>query len=250
MTEPTDLRVVGAEPEFTDVGKLEVDRGDWLRRGCEIAARRGEVQWQLGDWACAADRSWGDLASAAPEIGVPARTLYNYASVARRVEVYRRRETLSFGHHEAVAALSPETGDQILDLAEAEGWPCEQTREAARDASTEARLRARIAALETKLARAEADARIAHDVSGRLERRLRLSARQLPQTYREFAAIVRETAAAPELEALHGNARNALAGRFQKIIDDAADACTAIAKKQLREAFTALAAPSAGVEAE
>ena len=229
MTEQPDLRVVG-EGAGRDAGKLSLNipgdmgREDWLRLGREIAARREDTQWQLGDWACSGDRGWGELAAAADKIGVPRKTLYNYASVARRMEVSRRRETLSFGHHEAVAALPSEIGDGLLDRAAAEGWPCEQTREAAREASTEARLRAENARLREKLARADADACIARDVSGRIERRLRLAARQLPHAYREFVTIIRETAAAPELEALHGNARNALADRFEKIIDEAANA--------------------------
>jgi hypothetical protein len=50
------------------------------------------------------------------------QTYANAKSVAKRVEVYRRRENLSFGHHAEVAALEPAEQDRWLDRAESEAW--------------------------------------------------------------------------------------------------------------------------------
>lgn len=56
------------------------------------------------------------------------QTLRNYAWVARRFELSRRRNRLSFQHHAEVAALPPEDQDHWLDLAEGKGWSRNELR--------------------------------------------------------------------------------------------------------------------------
>ncbi|MCF2437128.1 LmbU family transcriptional regulator [Streptomyces thinghirensis] len=60
--------------------------------------------------------------------GLDYQTLRNYAWVARHFEHWRRRETLSFGHHAEVASLPPAEADTWLDQAEQHGWSRNQLR--------------------------------------------------------------------------------------------------------------------------
>ena len=113
-------------------------REAWLRQD----------RWALGDyggfaaflarrrfaclWAASEDRAYGDLVEAAAKIGVGYKTLHNLASVARKIDLSRRRDKLSWSHHAAVAALPVEIGDKLLARAEAEGWSRTRMREEAR----------------------------------------------------------------------------------------------------------------------
>ncbi|NKQ24053.1 LmbU family transcriptional regulator [Streptomyces galbus] len=60
--------------------------------------------------------------------GLDYQTLRNYAWVARHFELWRRRETLSFGHHAEVASLPSAEADSWLDQAEQHGWSRNQLR--------------------------------------------------------------------------------------------------------------------------
>jgi hypothetical protein len=50
------------------------------------------------------------------------QTLRNYAVVARRLKLSRRRDNLSFQHHAEVCALGFEEQDRWLDLAAESPW--------------------------------------------------------------------------------------------------------------------------------
>ncbi len=130
---------------------------DWLALGRRLAARRGRDNWALGDWACHGDRRYGDLTEAAGEIGIAYKTLRNLAHVARKLQMSRRRDNLSWSHHGAVADIDPAEADRLLDRAEAEGWSRERMREEARAASREGQLAAENARLRRELERAIAD---------------------------------------------------------------------------------------------
>jgi hypothetical protein len=56
------------------------------------------------------------------------QTLRNYAWVARKFSISRRRDTLSFGHHAEVAALPEPEQDFWLRKAEELGWSRNQIR--------------------------------------------------------------------------------------------------------------------------
>jgi hypothetical protein len=56
------------------------------------------------------------------------QTLRNYAWVARRFAMSRRRDTLSFGHHAEVAALPEPEQDFWLRKAEEHRWPVKHLR--------------------------------------------------------------------------------------------------------------------------
>lgn len=221
VTEWADLRVVG-DDKFPAGGKLsleipaDIGREDWLALGRDISRGRDISSWHLGDWACHGERRWGDLTAAAAALGVRRKTLYNYASVARRIEVSRRRETLSFVHHEAVAQLPPEDGDGLLDHAEAGGWSRETLRDAAREASAEGRLRAENDRLKRELAVAHADARTAQAETARVKRGVKAGITDMVSAIDNGVSRVEALAASPAIKALHGNSRPGLARSIWK----------------------------------
>ena len=55
--------------------------------------------------------------------GKEAQTLMHAASVAGKVEICRRRQNLSWSHHQEVASLLPAEQDKWLDMAESKRSP-------------------------------------------------------------------------------------------------------------------------------
>jgi hypothetical protein len=106
----------------------------------EIAASFGAlnstVRWNVGDFLNFVDRS--RFAEAYEQIlsslGLARRTIDNWRSVCAGVALSRRRETLSWSHHEAVASLPPRAQRSFLDKAERHGWTVDEIRDAVRDA--------------------------------------------------------------------------------------------------------------------
>lgn len=106
----------------------------------------GAVRWTQTVINC--DRLWlGDLlrfgevtygeryAQAMDVTGLAYQTLANAAWVAGSVDVSRRRETLSFGHHAEVAALPAAEQVAWLDKAEADRLSVSELRAAVRSAT-------------------------------------------------------------------------------------------------------------------
>lgn len=110
---------------------------DWEKAGRFLARADGAIQWWIGDWLNYGEGKpqWGDRYEEAVEaFGREVQTLKNYKSVAKTFELSRRRDNLDHKHHVEVAALDPNTADELLDRAEAEGMSTRQLRTAARDA--------------------------------------------------------------------------------------------------------------------
>lgn len=105
---------------------LELPEGtsfdEWVAIGRRLCLGRQALNWQIGDWWAFGDHRYGERARTAAEglFGREFQTLMNLASVSRRFETSRRRETLSFTHHAEVVALPPSTADELLDKAERE----------------------------------------------------------------------------------------------------------------------------------
>ena len=82
----------------------------------------GSCAWWIGDWLLFGQQAYGQrYKAAAEETGFDYQTLRNYAWVASRFELSRRRDSLSFQHHAEVCALSNEQQEAWLDLASERG---------------------------------------------------------------------------------------------------------------------------------
>jgi hypothetical protein len=102
---------------------------EWLCAGRQISRISNASSWWLGDWLLYGEHSYGKRYKAALELtSLDYKTLRNYAWVARRFELSRRRDSLSFQHHMEVAAL-PEAGQDLwLTRAEHLRWSRNELR--------------------------------------------------------------------------------------------------------------------------
>ena len=89
---------------------------DWSRLGATLQQMERAVMWWIGDWLRFGERKYGETyAQAIEATGYAEGTLKNAKYVAERFsETSRRRDDLSFGHHQAVAALPPADADAVL----------------------------------------------------------------------------------------------------------------------------------------
>jgi hypothetical protein len=108
----------------------DVPFDSWQRAGVQISRIVDSFAWCLGDWLVYGQQRYSDrYRKAVDAIGLDYQTLRNYASVARRVELPRRRSTLSFQHHAEVAALPDTEQEAWLGRAEEGGWSRNQLRQ-------------------------------------------------------------------------------------------------------------------------
>jgi hypothetical protein len=106
----------------------------WERLGVQISRIADSSAWCLGDWLVYGQQEYADRYRRAIEVaGLDYQTLRNYAWVARRFELWRRRDKLSFQHHAEVAALDIERQDYFLDRAEQAGWSRNHLRRKVRE---------------------------------------------------------------------------------------------------------------------
>jgi len=92
---------------------------EWVTIGEELFVISDASIWWLGDWLVYGQDRYPDRYKRAIErTSLQYKTLRNYAWVARKFEVSRRRDTLSFQHHAEVAALPQDEQDVWLDCAE------------------------------------------------------------------------------------------------------------------------------------
>lgn len=122
----TGLEVKG-RPSFAEHEGV----GDFIKR-----AHRASGFW-LADWLrYGEDRAdWqAQLAQAVDATGLSEKTLKNVRAVGK-IEQSRRRDTVEFSHHAAVAALEPEDQSKWLSKAEEEGWTERELRVEIRAAS-------------------------------------------------------------------------------------------------------------------
>ena len=101
----------------------------WLTIGRQLSEVCTSSSWCLGDWLVYGEDTYGSRYRDAIEYtSLDYQTLRNYAWVARRFSLSRRRYTLSFGHHSEVAALSDPEQEFWLRKAEELGWSCKRLR--------------------------------------------------------------------------------------------------------------------------
>jgi hypothetical protein len=85
--------------------------------------------WWLGDWLIYGKSNYPDrYKRAIAETSLDYQTLRNYAWVAGKIAVARRREGLSFQHHAEVAGLPEAEQEQWLNQAEREVWTRNELR--------------------------------------------------------------------------------------------------------------------------
>ncbi|MBP2707839.1 LmbU family transcriptional regulator [Microbispora sp. RL4-1S] len=102
---------------------------EWQRIGEQISLISDSSNWWLGDWLVYGQKEYPDrYRLAVQRTSLDLQTLRNYAWVAKKVDVSRRRPRLSLQHHAEVAALSADQQDWWLDQAEHEGWSRNELR--------------------------------------------------------------------------------------------------------------------------
>jgi hypothetical protein len=101
----------------------------WARIGSQISLLTNSSAWWLGDWLVyGRDNYPNRYRQAMKETSLDYQTLRNYAWVAGRFDVSRRRDTLSFQHHAVVAALPAAEQDEWLDRASSSNWSMARLR--------------------------------------------------------------------------------------------------------------------------
>ena len=113
-------------------GTLTFD--NWQRTGSQISKLADLSSWCLGDWLAYGECQYTSRYRRAVEIvGLNYQTLRNYAWVARRFDLSRRRDNLSFQHPMEVAKLPPAEQDRWLDRATEHGWTTSRLRQQIRE---------------------------------------------------------------------------------------------------------------------
>jgi hypothetical protein len=156
----------------------------WIGIGQQLSSLTTSIAWCLGDWLVYGETVFtGRYREAVERTSLDYQTLRNYAWVAKRFALSRRREALSFGHHAEVAALPEIEQDYWLGRAEELSWSRNKMR-------AEVRRSLRERAKSSPELPVDADASEpgpAPAISSELTLEVRLSAMQL-ETY-QLAAV-------------------------------------------------------------
>jgi hypothetical protein len=100
------------------VPERDLDLAEWSRAGQRLGTMNRCSPWWLGDWIRYGNAKFGEKYSRSAKItGYDVQTLMNMVYVASRFEISRRRENLSWSHHEAVASLNVDDQAWWLDQA-------------------------------------------------------------------------------------------------------------------------------------
>jgi hypothetical protein len=120
---PITLEKGAAQPPSTIsavawIPKGEMDLAEWSRAGQRLGVMHRCSPWWLGDWIRYGNTKFGERYSRATKItGYDPQTLMNMVYVASHFDFSRRREKLSWSHHETVASLDPDQQEHWLDHA-------------------------------------------------------------------------------------------------------------------------------------
>lgn len=105
----------------------------WKTIGHQLASVGKWSAWCLGDWLVHGEEHYnGRYRDAVDQSGLDYQTLRNYAWVARRFNLSRRRDTLSLAHHAEVASLPEHEQDFWLRKAEEARWSRNRLRKEVR----------------------------------------------------------------------------------------------------------------------
>ncbi|WP_326958638.1 MULTISPECIES: LmbU family transcriptional regulator [unclassified Amycolatopsis] len=118
----------------------QIPLDEWSRIGHEIFVISESSTWWLGDWLIYGQAQYPDrYMHAIAKTSLDYQTLRNYAWVARRYSVTRRRPALSFQHHAELASLPEEQQENWLDRAEKFSWSRNELRNRVRASRKAAR---------------------------------------------------------------------------------------------------------------
>jgi hypothetical protein len=107
----------------------ELDFNEWENVGYLLGKVRDATAFALGDWLLWGEGMFGEEAAQAVEAtGRSKATLLEYVRVSRQVQPSRRRRSLTWSHHQAVAARTPDEQERLLGLAEEHAWNREEFR--------------------------------------------------------------------------------------------------------------------------
>jgi hypothetical protein len=105
---PTGLTILG-----------DIKFEEWEKIGSKLRYINGAVHFWIGDWLNYGEKRYGETyAQAMDETKYSYGVLRNDSWVASKIESSRRRDNLTWMHHQEVADLTPDEQDQMLDLAE------------------------------------------------------------------------------------------------------------------------------------
>jgi len=94
---------------------------DWREAMGRLASVAGASQWWIGDGLNHGEEKYGDISETAAELGKSCGACRIAKHVAAEFEPLRRRNTLPFSFHQAVASLEEDDQDELLDWAETPG---------------------------------------------------------------------------------------------------------------------------------
>ena len=161
---------------------------EWKALGNKIGMYSSATAWWLGDWLAFGQKRYGGRYREGVAVtGLTYQTLRNYCVVARRFDVSRRRDTLTFQHHAEVCALTDEDQDFWLDLAAEMKW-------------SKAELRRRVRASADQERREAVNGTLRLVVEPHREERWREAARQNDTTLEQWIIDAVDAAASESLD--------------------------------------------------
>lgn len=188
MVEASRSRAVHAKARVTPNGlqiAAGIDFDAWTTMGRRIAGIANACAWCLGDWLVYGERAFPTrYKTALAATALDYQTLRNYAWIARRFELSRRRDNLSFQHHAEVAALPEADQDLWLHRAERSHWSRNELR---RRLGAERR--------SSRRAMPEAAVKVSVEVTKTREQRWRQAASAVHQPLPEWIATTVDAAA-------------------------------------------------------
>lgn len=110
------------DPEIFKTTGLCIPEGatfeQWQLMGNGLKAIDQRMMWFLGDWLNFGEAKYGEMYAQVIEgTHYDINTLKNAKWVCSRIERSRRRDNLSFSHHQEVAPLEPADQDKFLEIA-------------------------------------------------------------------------------------------------------------------------------------
>jgi hypothetical protein len=91
----------------------------WEQIGRKLWIEKQKIQWNIGDWVNFGESHYGETyAQALSETDYTYETLRNYAYVARKIPLERRRENISFSMHQELASLPEPEQETMMERIE------------------------------------------------------------------------------------------------------------------------------------